>query len=42
MLKLEGPGIKDFNPDEAIDLWFSKCTRRPGSASSQLNVSGLF
>ena len=41
MLKLEGPGIKDFNPDEAID-WFNKCTRRPGSASSQLNVSGLF
>ena len=26
MIKLEGPGIKDFDPDKAIDIWFQKCS----------------
>ena len=37
MIKLEGPGIKDFDPDKAIDIWFQKCSRRPGASSSQEN-----
>ena len=37
MIKLEGPGIKDFDPDKAIDIWFQKCSRRPGTSSSQEN-----
>ena len=42
MLKLEGPGIKDFKPDAAIDLWYKKCHRRPGTSGSQENLSGKF
>ena len=38
MISLESP-IKDFNPDEAIDIWFNKCSRRPGSSQSQENRS---
>lgn len=37
MIKLEGPSIPEFNPDEAIDLWFSKCQRRPGTSGSKEN-----
>ena len=37
MIKLEGPSIKDFDPDKAIDIWFQKCSRRPGTSSSQEN-----
>ena len=40
MLKLEGPDIKDFKPDAAIDLWYKKCHRRPGTSGSQENLSG--
>ena len=36
---LESPSIKDFNPDEAIDIWFNKCSQRPGSSQSQENRS---
>ena len=37
MIKLEGPGINDFDPDKAIDIWFQKCSPRPGTSSSQEN-----
>ena len=38
MIKLEGLRIKsDFDPDKAIDIWFQKCSRRPGTSSSQEN-----
>ena len=37
MIKLEGPGIKDFDPDKANDIGFQKCFRRPGTSSSQEN-----
>ena len=37
MIKLEGPTIKEFNPDSAIDLWFNKCKRRPGTSGSLEN-----
>ena len=39
MISLESPSIKDFNPDEAIDIWFNKCSWRPGSSQSQENRS---
>ena len=26
IIKLEGQGIKDFDPDKAIDIWFQKCS----------------
>ena len=42
MIKLEGPSIKDFEPDAAIDLWYNKCHRRPGTTASQENLSGMF
>ena len=38
MISLESPSL-DFNPDEAIDIWFNKCSRRPGSSQSQENRS---
>lgn len=37
MIKLEGPNIKAFNPDRAIEMWFSKCERRPGTSGSNDN-----
>ena len=37
MISLESPSIKDFNPEEAIDIWFTKCTRGPGSSQSAEN-----
>ena len=39
MISLESPSIKDFNPDQAIDIWFNKCSWRPGSSQSQENRS---
>ena len=33
-IKLEGSSIKDFNPDKAINLWFQKASRRPGTSAS--------
>ena len=38
MIKLEGPTIQEFNPDTAIDLWFNKCQRRPGSQENKQDV----
>ena len=40
MTKLEGPSIKQFNPDAAIDLWFNRCPRRPATWGFQENKSG--
>ena len=37
MIKLEGPTIKDFNPDAAIDLCFNKHQRRSGTSGSKEN-----
>ena len=42
MVKLEGPSIKEFNPDKAIDLWLQKATRRPGTSASQENKVEAF
>ena len=39
MIKLEGPNIKEFIPDAAINFWFNKCPRRPGTGGSQENKS---
>ena len=39
-IKLEGPSIKQFNPDVAIYLWFNRCSRRPATEGSQENKSG--
>ena len=36
-IKLEGSSIKDFNPDKAINLWFQKASRRPGTSASVEN-----
>ena len=41
MVKLEGPSIKEFHPDKAIDLWFQKATR-PGTSASQENKVEAF
>ena len=38
-IKLEGPSILDFNPEKAIDVWFQKAVRRPGTSGSQDNRS---
>ena len=35
MIKLEGPCMKEFSPDKAVDLWFQKVVRRPGKSASQ-------
>ena len=37
MIKLEGPTIQEFNPDRAIELWFNKCERRPGTSGTKEN-----
>ena len=39
-IKLEGSSIKDFNPDKAINLWFQKASRRPGTIKTALSFSG--
>ena len=36
-IKLEGSSIKYFNPDKAINLWFQKASRRPGTSASVEN-----
>ena len=38
-IKLEGPSILDFNPEKAIDVWFQKAVRRPGTSGSHDNRS---
>ena len=40
MVKLQGESIKDFNPDKAINVWFEKLDRRPGSSGYQENRKG--
>ena len=35
--KLEGPSIKEFDPLPAIDIWFNKAQRRPGTSHSKEN-----
>ena len=37
MIKLEGPSIKEFDPLPAIELWFNKAHRRPGTSHSKEN-----
>ena len=37
MIKLESLGIEEFNPDDAIEVWFSKCNRRPGTSKTTDN-----
>ena len=37
MIKLECPGIDEFMPDDAIEVWFNKCTRRPGTTKTTEN-----
>ena len=37
MIKLESPGIEEFNPDDAIKVWFNKCIRRPGTSKTRDN-----
>ena len=38
MIKLECPGIKEFNPNAATDLWFNKYTRWKGSKDNKLDL----
>ena len=37
MIKLESPGIEEFKPDDAIEVWFNKCIRRPGTSKTRDN-----
>ena len=37
MIKLESPGIEEFKPDDAIEVWFNKCIRRPGPSKTRDN-----
>ena len=37
MIKLESAGIEEFNPDDAIEVWFNRCNRRPGTSKSTDN-----
>ena len=37
MIKLECPGVEEFNPDDAIEVWFNKCIRRPGTSKTTDN-----
>ena len=37
MIKLECPGVEEFNPDDAIEVWFNKCIRRPGTSMTTDN-----
>ena len=37
MIKLESPGIEEFKPDGAIEVWFNKCIRRPGTSKTRDN-----
>ena len=37
MIKPEGPSIKEFNPDRAINLWFERGHRRPGKSDPKGN-----
>lgn len=42
MIKLECPSIENFNPKRAIDWWFMKYPRRPGTSGSKQNIAGLY
>ena len=42
MIKLEGSSIDDINSDAAINLWFEKTERRPGSSKSAQNLQSIF
>ena len=37
MIKLECPGVEEFNPDDAIEVWFNKCIRRPDTSKTTDN-----
>ena len=37
MIKLESPGIEEFKPDDAIEVWFNKSIRRPGTSKTRDN-----
>ena len=37
MIKLKSPGIEEFKPDDAIEVWFNKCIRRPGTSKTRDN-----
>ena len=39
MIKLESAGIEEFNPDDAIEVWFNKCNRRPGTSKTTDNYA---
>ena len=41
MIKLDGQGIQEFDPQPAINLWFNvKPHRRPGTGGLQQNKAG--
>ena len=37
IIKLESPGIEELKPDDAIEVWFNKCIRRPGTSKTRDN-----
>ena len=37
MIKLESPGIEELNPGDAIEVWFNKCIRGPGTSKTRDN-----
>ena len=37
MIKLECCGVEEFNPDDAIEVKFNKCIRRPGTSKTTDN-----
>ena len=39
MIKLESAGIEEFNPDDAIEVWFNKCNRRPDTSKTTDNYA---
>ena len=34
---MESPGIEEFKPDDAIEVWFNKSIRRPGTSKTRDN-----
>ena len=39
MIKLESARIEEFNPDDAIEVWFNKCNRKPGTSKTTDNYA---
>ena len=37
MIKLESPRIEEFKPDDALEVWFNKCIRRPDTSKTRDN-----